>query len=149
MNRTTRPAPLTTPPLKVALSTTVDAFTPEAQDLPLTSPLGKRRLFRHRAWYESTTPSGWLRVKFTPGWITNTPSGRVTVLRETVIRDEPGALDAELTRLQDTYGVHLWLAPITMPHSWPWGNTLWWGENAHARQLRTGRKTTQKTAVAA
>ena len=61
MNRTPAPPTLNSPPSKVVLSTTVDAFTPQERDVALTSPEGKRRLFRHRAWAERTC-DGWLRV---------------------------------------------------------------------------------------
>lgn len=114
MNRTPVPPTLTSPPSKAVLSTVVDAFTPQKRAVALTSPEGKRRLFRHRAWAEVTC-DGWLRVMFTPGWLATRPTGTICHITEDVCRDEPGALDALLERTSAQYGVHLWLAPIRLP----------------------------------
>lgn len=55
MNRTPVPPTLNSPPPgKACLLTVVDAFTPDERPVALTSPEGKRRLFRHRAWAERT-----------------------------------------------------------------------------------------------
>lgn len=114
------------PTLKATLSTTVDAFTPQAQDLPLTSRLGKRRMFRNRIWPETTDPTQERRVRFFPGWLSNTDSGRVCMVTNDVI---PAGmlLDTYIEQTQERYGVHLWLAPIKLPTFWPRGNWYWHG----------------------
>ena len=122
------------PPLKTVLSTVVDPFTDRATVLPLTSTLGKRRLFRHRAWAEKDSACpGWLRVKFMPGWMGKLPSGRVTYVRTMLCQE--GELSAVLARVEEEHNVHLWVAPIKTPTYWPTGNRLWWGVNAHVQQL--------------
>lgn len=121
------------PHFKVRLSTTVDG-----QPLDLTTRLGKRRLFRHRAWPSPDTACpGWLRVTFWPGWSSTLPSGRVAyVIHETC---QDGELDALLDRVQDQYGVHLWVAPIKYPATFPRGNWWWPGVAASTFTLANVR----------
>lgn len=116
MNRTPVPPVLNSPPSKARLLTVVDAFTPAERPVLLTSPEGKRRLFRHRAWAERTC-DGWLRVMFAPGWLINLPSGRVAHMTEEICPDQPGAVDELLERVSAQYGVHLWTAPIRLPRN--------------------------------
>ncbi|MFC4636958.1 hypothetical protein [Deinococcus hohokamensis] len=139
----TRFGPLSpTPPLKERLSTVVDAFTEKATPLALTSRLGKRRLFKHRAWPEPAG-DGWLRVKFFPGWIDRLPSGRPCLVQSRLCRE--GQLDTLIQEVQAEHGVHLWVAPISLPTQWPRGN-WWWPVNEHVQALMAGWAT---TAVAA
>lgn len=133
MNHTPRPTLVTTPPpFKTTLSTTVDAFTPGAYPLALTSKLGKRRLSRHRAWAapDCACP-GWLRIFVTPGWITRTPAGNQKVSRMFIC--EEGELDQTLAEIQERHGVHLWLAPINFPHTPKVGNWFYRGVSRHSR----------------
>lgn len=116
MNRTPAPPTLNSPPSKARLLTVVDAFTPQERDVALTSPEGKRRLFRHRAWTERTC-DGWLRVMFAPGWLATRPTGTICHITEDLCRDEPGELEALLERTSAQYGVHLWVAPIRLPRN--------------------------------
>lgn len=127
MNRTPRPTLVTTPPpYKVPLATVVNAFTPEAYPLSLTSTLGKRRLFRHRVWASPDRACpGWLRLTITPGWVYTTPAGNHPVFRGAICRE--GELDALIERLQADFCVHLWLAPINFPLTHPRGNDFWRG----------------------
>ena len=132
MNHTPRPTLVTTPPpFKTTLSTTVDAFTPGAYALALTSKLGKRRLFRHRAFAapDCACP-GWLRIFVTPGWISRTPAGNQKVSR--MFTCEEGDLDAKLSEIQEQHGVHLWYAPISFPHTPKVGNWFYRGISRHS-----------------
>lgn len=140
MNRTPVPPTLNSPPpSKACLLTVVDAFTPGERPVALTSPEGKRRLFRHRAWAERTC-DGWLRVMFAPGWLATRPTGTICHITEDVCRDEPGELDALLERTSALYGVHLWVAPIRLPRNiGPFGDryrsSLYSAPNEHALSL--------------
>lgn len=129
-------------PLKAQLSTLVDAFEPTAYPLALTSKLGKRRLFKKRVWAERAG-EGFLRVKFMPDWVFNLPSGRVALFQTDVIPD--GTLEAYIEQVQEQYGVHLWLAPISLPIRWSRGNwvsqyALHGNESSKIRTLSNGEK---------
>lgn len=130
MNFTPQPVLLTTPPpYKRRLSTTVDG-----QPLGLTTRLGKRRLFRHRAWaFPDSACPGWLHVQFVPGWLTRRPSGAMEHVKHMVCAE--GELHALLDTVQEEHNVHLWVAPIKIPTSWPLANTVWWGYTLHAKTL--------------
>lgn len=132
MNCTRRPTLFTTPPaFKTRLSTVVDAFTPDAYPLDLSSKLGKRRLFRHRAWAapDCACP-GWLRIFVTPGWLTTTPGGNQKVSSMFICED--GNLDQTLSEIQEQHGVHLWYAPINFPHTPKVGNWFYRGISRHS-----------------
>ncbi|GAA5514043.1 hypothetical protein Dcar01_02792 [Deinococcus carri] len=91
------------PALKVPVSTLVD---------------NTRRLFRHSVWYHADRACpGWLHLVFSPGWLGNTESGRVCLMRHmTCLEDE---LHQTIERVQIEHGVHLWLRPIKVPTTWP------------------------------
>ena len=116
MNCSSRPTLITTPPpLKTALSTSVDTGSATEFHLALTEGAGKRRLFRQRYWVnEDPAAPGWRRITFTPGWMDRTPAGAHFVRQMAVCRE--GEVQATLADLEARYCVHLYaLRPLRVP----------------------------------
>lgn len=136
--------PAAPPALKTRLSTLVDAFEQSAYPLDLTSKLGKRRLFKKRVWAEKAA-EGFLRIRVMPDWLFNLPSGRVALFQTEVIPE--GTLETYIEQVQERFGVHLWLAPISLPARWSRGNwvsnyALHGSESCKIRTLPDGEKST-------
>ncbi|KQR40794.1 hypothetical protein ASF71_01095 [Deinococcus sp. Leaf326] len=103
--------------------------------LGLSTRLGKRRLFRHRIWAmpDSACP-GWMQIQVMPGWLTRRPSGAVEHVQHLVCA--AGEFSTLIDTLEEQHNVHLWVAPIKTPTSWPLTNRIWWGYTLHAKTLR-------------